>query len=113
MPALKPSVLLTRALVLFGPRGQRWCQHTMRIPKDREYKGKSYPNGAYCSLGALTKINTSNRPKAQEFLRQAIQKQRGYHDGNIILYNDAPSRTFSGIRAVFRRAIALAKAAGQ
>lgn len=108
MPAIKPSVLLTRALALFGSRGQRWCQGHMHIGKD-----KKYPNGAYCSIGAISKINTSNQFKARDFLEQAIREQLGHFCPSIILYNDARDRTFSEIRVVFRRAIAIAKAAGQ
>lgn len=100
----KPSELLRRALELLGPNGERWTKGRYKVVPGAE---EEYPDGAYCSSGAIEEINTINQDKAKQYLREAIWASIYTTDG-IINFNDAKIRKFPEVKATFEAAIALA-----
>lgn len=97
----KPSTLLKRALALFGPRGKHWTKGTYRRDPS-----EGHPNGEFCAVGALNKVNTARQQEAVVYLGSAVRSIY------ITKWNDARHRKWSDIRAAFTKAMKLAKAAG-
>lgn len=109
MRQLKPSTVLRKALTLFGDRGQRWVKGAGCIEPGERYKGKNYPKGAFCSIGAIGWIEDRNSIityEPEELLRSVL-------DTSIVRFNDRKSTTFPMVRKAFKKAIALAKAEGR
>lgn len=79
---------------------------------------------AWCSIGAICKINTPNESEAGRWLAKAIEDD-SYEDpadeyeygdngsDTIIGFNDAIKTTWPRVKEKFQRAIKLAKAAGR
>jgi hypothetical protein len=121
--APKPSTLLAQAFKLFGSKGERWIKGEEKIkpgnPSDNDFSNnpKIYPEGAYCSIGAMHEVDTKNEEEAILYLRAAMAsdyKQGSKLDDEIIeTLNDNHKTKFKDIRRWFTRAIKLAKAVGR
>lgn len=116
-PAPKPSTLLTQSLALLGTKGQYWAKGSERIePGNEDDSGKEFPEGAYCSIGAIKHINTPNQDKAIAYLAFIIKIENslnGYDNESAISDNNDDSGTkFSDVKRWFTKAIKIAKANG-
>lgn len=111
--APKPSKLLADALKLFGPNGEKWTKGEEEIELGENDK---YPDGAYCSIGAMHHINTPNEDAATEILAFAIKldtKDFGeIAEDTIVNNNDCDATTFKDVKRWFTNAIKIAKANG-
>jgi hypothetical protein len=104
----KTSDILRETLAQFGPNGEHWTQDT--FARDKEGRGvwrRSEHACQWCSMGALFCVldrhNEKYTSRAGEFLYQAMGEPAP-------IFNDAPGRTFSDVKAAFEKAISLAEA---
>ncbi len=123
--APKPSVLLGRALKLFGPNGERWIKSDEKIEPGTTHAHPAtgedtiYKHGAYCSMGALNEIDTVNEDEAVHFLKTAMALdgdkdtdfERRFIDVEEI--NDNDDTKWKDIQRWFTRAQILAKSVGR
>jgi hypothetical protein len=100
---MKPTTILKRMLALYK-NPKRWTQHTYD-----DYAG------AYCMLGGIGKVQGMNfetriaGKRAQDFLKDALRAMR--KRGDVMAFNDAKGRKITEVRAVIRKALALARRA--
>lgn len=87
---------LTRALAYIDKRG--WCQHTLRDDW-----------GQVCASGAIDfgspRQSWRTASAAQIALEETLCERPDFRP-SLILFNDAPDRTKSQVRALFQRTIA-------
>jgi len=94
---MKSSTALLKAWKLFrGGRG--WIKDDWRRFND---KGRA----SYCAIGALWEIDIEDTDPIEKHLAAA-----GVAD--LVSFNDAPTTTYGDVSRAFRRAAALARAAG-
>ncbi len=123
--APKPSVLLDRALKLFGPNGERWIKSDEKVEPGETHahpvtgKDTVYKHGAYCSRGALSEVDTANEDEAVHYLKTAmaldgdkdVDFEKRYVD--VEDRNDTDSTKWKDIMRWFTRARTLAKSVGR
>ena len=118
----KPSTLLKKSLALLGPKGEKWIQDEEEIsPGDTDQNDeKTYPEGAFCSIGAIHHVNTNNEDKAAAYLAFAIRfytndfnREESWTDTSIITNaNDDVRTNFTKVKRWFTKAIQMAKKNG-
>jgi hypothetical protein len=131
MASPKPSELLARSLKLFGPNGEKWVQEEAEVSRGGEGMVRNdtvyFPQGAFCSIGAIEKVNTQNEYEAKRFLILAIDRKKpskfecedvhvrygAPNVSDITDWNDESTRTFDQVRRKFLKAIRLAKSVGR
>lgn len=115
----KAEKVLIRALDMFGLRGSRWCQGEEEIAPgetgEKHGKELTFKQGAYCSIGAIYKVDGRTAPSgADDLLADSIRELYPKFDEEsstytIIDFNDDEKRSFTDIRRVFQRAIEMAR----
>ena len=91
----KASKVLADALLLLKG-GKGWIK--------KHYHNDDYT--AFCAMGAVYRIDGPAQDRAVFFLVRIVP------GGAVTRYNDLPSTTFKDIASMFKKAIALAKKAG-
>lgn len=131
---LKPSVLLARALKLFGPKGEYWIKGEEDVepgtfigPEGQIwYQDSTPPKGyrklsstGYCSIGALEEVDTLNEDLAEGFLGMAMMMEESFRADRVMFddlipeQNDKKETTFEDVKRWFANAIKMAKAVGR
>ena len=93
--------VLTKALDVLGPKGERWC------------KGRYHTEYGHCMQGAVHRVIPSDYD-LQTKCWAAMISVLPPTDGNpIAWFNDDPERTWPEVKAAFLKAIELARAEGR
>jgi hypothetical protein len=99
---MKTSEVLRAALEKLGPNGENWAKGTFLRTR---WFGLRQPS--HCAIGAMIAVHKFWWPAADTF--RAALCEMGFH-GTPAMFNDAPERTFSDVKAAFLKAISLAEA---
>jgi hypothetical protein len=93
---------LERALATFGPNGEHWTKGNGTLSPQRPF---------YCTLSAIAKLYLHKDKDEYVVARIKARKYLGSALGNPKLadWNDNPNTTWNDVKALFEKAISLAK----